>query len=101
MGRVSLAQHVQESRAETGEKPTEVGPFAVISRQYGCAGFSLGLLLLEVLNENIETKHPWRIYHREILERLAGETNLEAETLQRERRRRPSMIDNVLRSLSR
>jgi hypothetical protein len=42
----------------------------------------------------------WKIYHREILERLATETNLAADLLDRERRAKPRLLVDFFRSLS-
>lgn len=79
-------------------KPNEIGPFVTISREYGCHGFSLGLLLLEILTE--ESDQPWQIYHKDILSRLATETNIAQEMLERERSTRPSLIVDFFRSFS-
>lgn len=74
------------------------GPFLTISRQYGCYGFSLGLLLLEVLNEEVSSQsEPWKIYHKEILQRLADETNIPAELLEKERRAKPRLFLDFFR----
>ena len=100
MARVSLETHMKEERAEEPEEEQgQVGPFIAISRQYGCYGFSLGLLLMEILNEDVSAEATWKIYHREILERLANETNTATELLERQRRAKPGLMD-VFRSLS-
>jgi len=101
MAKVDLADHMRERRTETGEELGNAGPFVTISRQYGCHGFSLGLLLLEILNEDAEPDRVWRIYHREILESLAAETDTAAELLQKERRARPRPLVDFFRSLGR
>lgn len=89
MGKALLAEHMKESRPLTEDDAANAGPFIAISRQFGCHGFSMGLLLLEILNEGAEPEETWKIYHREILTRLATETNLAAEILDRERRAKP------------
>ena len=99
MGKASLAEHMKESRPLTEDEAANAGPFIAISRQFGCHGFSMGLLLLEILNEGAEPDKTWKIYHREILTRLATETNLAAEILDRERRAKPRMLVNFFRSL--
>jgi hypothetical protein len=99
MAKVSLADHMKEHRSGD-EELAEAGPFVTISRQYGCYGFSLGLLLLEILNEDAEPEATWKIYQKEILSKLATETDLAEEILQRERRSRPRMIVDFFRSLS-
>jgi len=75
-----------------------VGPFITISRQFGCYGFSLGLLLMEILNDDAAPEETWRIYHREILERLATETNMAAELLDREQAEQPRLLVDFFRS---
>lgn len=99
MAKVSLADHMREHRSDPEQDPENVGPFVTISRQYGCHGFSLGLLLLEILNEDAEPGETWKVYQKEILARLATETDLAAEILERERLSRPRMIVDFFRSL--
>ena len=102
MAEVSLASHMREQRTEADEDrgEAEAGPFITISRQFGCYGFSLGLLLMEILNENADASTTWRIYHREILERLATETNLAAELLDRQRRTKPGLLADFFRAVT-
>ncbi len=99
MAKVSLASHMKEVRASQDEDLENCGPFLTVSRQFGCYGFSLGLLLLEVLNEETAGAS-WKIYHKEILANLATETNLATEILEKQRRSKPSMIVDFFRSLS-
>jgi cytidylate kinase len=100
MAKVSLAEHMKERRTSQPEDLADSGPYVTISRQYGCQGFSLGLLLLDILNEEA-LGASWQVYHKEILSALATETNLGAEFLERQRRSKPSMIVDFLRSLKR
>lgn len=100
MAKLSLPDHMKERRAQAEHQAQRIGPFLTISRQFGCYGFSLGLLLLEILNEEAPPGKTWKIYNREILEKLATETNLAAELLDRERRSRPQLIVDFFRSLS-
>jgi cytidylate kinase len=100
MAKVSLADHLKEQRSAAMEQPENAGPFVTISRQYGCHGFSLGLLLLELCNEDAEPGKGWKIYQKEILERLAEETDLSEEILDQQRRSRPRMLVDFFRSLS-
>ncbi len=99
MAKISLSEHMKEQRASE-EDPSECGPFITISRQFGCYGFSLGLLLLEILNEETEGA-AWKIFHKEILATLATETNLGPEVLEKQRRDKPSMIVDFFKSFSR
>jgi Cytidylate kinase-like family len=100
MAKVSLAEHMKEQRGSDDEGQEQAGPFVTISREFGCYGFSLGLLLMEILNDDVEPGGAWRIYHREILERLATETNMATELLERQRRTRPRLLGDFFRSLS-
>ena len=98
MAKVSLAEHMKERRTPQ-EEFAKCGPFITISRQFGCYGFSLGLLLLDILSE--QTDAAWKIYHKEILTELATQTNLATEILEEQRRTKPSLIVDFFRSLSR
>lgn len=100
MAKLSVPEHMKERRAEAEQEAQRIGPFLTLSRQFGCYGFSLGLLLLEILNEEAPPGKTWKIYNREILEKLATETNLATELLDRERRSRPRLIVDFFRSLS-
>jgi len=96
MAKVSLSEHMKEDRLEPVE-PEQIGPFVTISRQFGCYGFSLGLLLLDILTEETP-ENPWKIYHKEILSRLASETEMAEELLERQRRTKPRLILDFFRS---
>jgi hypothetical protein len=106
MGKVSLAEHMQE----VSQAPGRGGPFVTISRQYGCFGFALGMLLQDILNEDAAASpasrgglaggHVWRIYNREILDRLARQTKLPADLLDAIGRGRPSMVRDLLHALA-
>jgi len=99
MAKVDLADHMRERRTVASEELLSAGPFVTISREYGCQGFSLGLLLLEILNEEAEPGKVWRIYQREILENLAAETDTAAVVLEKERRSKPRPLVEFFRSL--
>ena len=101
MAKVSLAEHMQERPAhKEDDQPEHCGPFVTISRQFGCYGFSLGLLLLEILNEDADAEHTWKIYQKEILNTLATETNMAEEFLAKERRAKPRLLVDLFRALS-
>ena len=100
MAKVSLSEHMKEFRTPQDEDLANCGPYLTISRQFGCHGFSLGLLLLEILNEGGEGP-AWKIYHKEILANLATETNLATEILEEQRRSKPSLLVDFFRSLGR
>jgi cytidylate kinase len=82
------------------DQPVKCGPFVTISRQYACPGYFLGLLLVDLLNKNEPgEENPWRVYQREILDRLAKDTNLPIEELNRLRREPPRMLIDFFRNL--
>lgn len=96
-------QTVLEVREQTDQsRPTFVtpGPFVTISRQYGCSGFALGLLLAEILNQSALAGKAWKVYGREILEQLAEEHCLDVEYLVQLSRQKPGLVMEFVRSLS-
>lgn len=99
MAKVSLPSYMRE-RQPSDRQPHRIGPFITISRQFGCYGFSLGLLLMEILNDEVHPSKAWRIYHKEILNKLATETNAAAEFIERERHSKPRLIVDFFRALS-
>lgn len=98
MAKIDLKEHMRERGPATNA--VKIGPFVTISRQYGCWGFSLGLLLQEILNERCGPEVSWRILNKEILDRLARETNLAGEVLEEQRRCKPSLLVDFFRSFS-
>ena len=81
------------------EDLTDSGPYVAISREFGCGGFSLGLLLLDLLNDDAEEGKSWHIYHKEIIESLAAETGVTLDVLERRRRQKPGVLGDMFRSL--
>ncbi len=100
MAKVSLAEHMHERPEEEQVDPENIGPYITISREYGCWGFSLGLLLLDILNEEAPEDRAWKIYHKEILDQLAEDTNMARDMIESARRRKPRAIIDFFRSLS-
>jgi hypothetical protein len=96
----SLAKQMRQPRTASDEDLSDAGPFVAISREYGCGGFSLGLLLLDLLNDEAEEGKTWHIYHKEILDNLAGETGVALEVIERERRAKPGLLKNFFRTIS-
>jgi hypothetical protein len=101
MAKVPLDGDMQEHPKETDQdkEVQNAGPFVTISREYGCYGFSLGLLVMEIVNDGADPEHTWRIYHKEILARLATETQTAAEMLERERTTKPRLFLDFFRAL--
>lgn len=95
--KTNLATFMRDKRDEDGSR--KPGPFVTISRQYGCQGYFLGLLLVDMLKDETP-KQPWRVYQREILEHLSDETELSTEVLNRLRREKPRLLADFFRNLS-
>ncbi len=98
MAKTSLSAEMKERPWGVGKKATDVGPFVAISRQYGCHAYSLGLLLAANLGE--QTRQTWSVYHKDILTRLATETNLAQEFIEREMSSKHSVIVDFFRTFS-
>ncbi len=99
MAKESLSQQMSMVAA-CEEDLSDAGPFVAISRQFGCGGFSLGLLLLDLLNDYAEEGKSWHIYHKDILDNLANDTGLAKEIIDRERRAKPRLLKNFFRTVS-
>ncbi|MBT3201566.1 MAG: cytidylate kinase-like family protein [Phycisphaerales bacterium] len=99
MSKASLSKHMKEDLNSVPDETANAGPYITISRQFGCHGFSVGLLLLDLLNEGADPDESWKIYHREILTRLATETDLAEDILERQRRARPRLLTGLLKSV--
>ena len=67
--KTNLATFMRDKRDEDSQG--EAGPFLTVSRQYGCHGYFLGLLLVDMLNNEVGQKLQWKVYQREILEKLS------------------------------
>lgn len=100
MGKISLACHLSRNRWALPRTARKAGPFITISRQYGCQGFTVGLLVQEILNEQARPGQAWQVYHKEILARLAKETHLPEEFFAKERLAGPKWVTDFFRSLS-
>jgi cytidylate kinase len=98
MAKTPLLEKMKERSWEAGRKLPTVGPFVAISRQYGCHGYSLGVLLATTLSE--QTGQDWGVYHKDILERLATETNLAQEFIEREMSSKHSVLVDFFRAFS-
>lgn len=92
--------HIREKAARARQKGAGPGPFITLSRQYGCSGMTLGLLLADLLNEQAPPGRGWHVFGKEILHQLADESEI-AETLVDElRTRKPAVLSDFLRSFS-
>lgn len=61
-----------------GEKPI---PFVTISREGGAGGHSVGRCLVDRLNQLDPGEEPWRLWDRELVEKVAGEHHLSPESV--------------------
>lgn len=100
MGKISPAYQLNRNRRALQRTARKVGPFITISRQYGCQGFTVGLLAQEILNSQAPPGQAWQVYHKEILARLARETHLPEEFFATERLAGPQWVTDFFRSLS-
>ncbi|HOX47222.1 MAG TPA: cytidylate kinase-like family protein [Myxococcota bacterium] len=101
MPRITLASYLGLPGSDPTVPRTQPGPFVTISRQYGCGGYLVGQILVELLNEKEKNSFQgWRIYNKFILNQLATETELAVELLERERRSKPSVVLDFFRSLA-
>jgi hypothetical protein len=99
MAKMSLTTYLREAASGSGEQRV-AGPFVTISRQYGCYGFSLGMLIMEILNDHVPAGLNWSVYNKDILARLARETHVAQSLLQQQRRSEPRYLVDFFRSLS-
>lgn len=90
----------QEAARKLLDPNARPGPFVTISRQYGCSGLTLGLLLADILNEHTPPGRGWRVYGREILEQLARESNLATELVEDLSIHKPKLLVDFFRAVS-
>jgi hypothetical protein len=97
--RTNLATFMRDRRELDQDK--EPGPFLTISRQYGCHGYFLGLLLVDVLNSNEPgERNPWKVLNRDIINQVSEETDMASEVVARLRMERPRMLVEFFRNFS-
>ena len=96
----TVLQIREDAARKLREEGAIPGPYVAISRQYGCSGFALGLLLAEILTDEAEPGKAWRTYGRDILEQLASETNLATDLVEELKVRKPTLLVDFFRSLT-
>lgn len=101
MAKAHLSENMRELPIAAARMPQRPGPFVTISREFGCHGVPLGLLLLDIFNESVASGKSWQIYHKDILDRLARETNTAGEIIEREMSAKPSLLVDFFRTFSR
>ncbi len=97
MTKPTLSSYLRE-HLDTERKKKAPGPYLTISRQYGCDGYELGMALADRLNERDEQRR-WRVWYKELLARLAEDTGVDVELLEKKRTSRPSLFKDFLRGL--
>lgn len=97
MDRPTLSTYIRDHiKPEGGAK--EPGPFATISRQFGCDGYEIADLLAQKLN-TILGEDKWKVYKREILKQVADDAGLSEEIIEKERQAKPSFLREFARSV--
>ncbi len=96
--KANLSSYMRDKR-EQADEDSRPGPFITISRQYGCSGYFLGLLLVDLLNSEATRANPWRLYSREIIQHLSEETDLAADVINRLRHEKPRAFMDFFRNL--
>ncbi|MCC5933355.1 MAG: cytidylate kinase-like family protein [Candidatus Cyclonatronum sp.] len=76
----SIAEYVQElketNRIRSSSALDHPFPTITISREFGCAGFPLGQVLVKRLSKK---EQPWELYSRELITTISNETDLGSE----------------------
>jgi hypothetical protein len=98
MDKLTLSSYIRDNLKETGQDK-EPGPFVTISRQFGCDGYEIADLLAEKLNQMASDEHHWKVYKREILKRVAEESGISEEIIERERQAKPNFVRDLCRSI--
>jgi len=98
MDKPTLSSYIRDNLKETGPDK-ESGPFVTISRQFGCDGYEIADLLAEKLNQQSSDEHQWKVYKREILRRVAEESGISEEIIERERQEKPSLLRDLCRAV--
>ena len=94
--------YLQQQRAAAEARRTTPPPFVTISRQAGAGGRSLARVLADRLNQLDPADHPWTVWDRELVEKVAQEEHIPVslvESLEIEGPRR-SVFQDFLASLS-
>ena len=72
----------RKSKPDAVKKEIPILPFITISREYGCAGFSLGELLANELNKPGSEPVPWAVYDRLLLEKIHADHGIQKVLLE-------------------
>jgi len=77
---MTLPTHIQGYvRAEGhSEEATSNQRFITISREYGSGGYAIGELMLQLLNRTT-TPHPWKLYDRNLVDKIIADHGLSEE----------------------
>lgn len=98
MDKPTLSSYIRDNLKES-DHHKEPGPFVTISRQFGCDGYEIADLLAAKLNQMSSDEHKWKVYKREILKRVAEESGISEEIIERERQAKPSLVRDLCRAV--
>lgn len=98
MDKPTLSSYIRDNLKETGQDK-EPGPFVTLSQQFGCDGYEIADLLAEKLNQMLSDEHHWKVYKREIIKRVAEESGISEEVIDRERQIKPNFVRELCRSI--
>jgi len=77
-----------------------VHPFITISREFGCAGFSLGEALATTLNEDhTDDENPWAVYDKMLIEKIEKDHGIHQILLESLTEKSRSEITNFFANL--
>ena len=78
----------------------EAAPFVTISRESGAGGWSLGRMLADHLNQITPTGPAWRAFDRELVEKVAADSNISEELIASLGEKHHSWIEDLFAGLS-
>ncbi len=72
----------RKSKPEMQKQESPIAPFITISREYGCAGFSVGELIANELNKPNAAEVPWAVYDKMLLEKIQSDHGIQKVLLE-------------------
>lgn len=95
---VGYIKEKQSSEPSQAETIGQSGPFVTISRQFGCSGYELADLLAGKLNQSAGSQL-WKVYHKDILAKLASQSGVPLYTIERARTERVGFLQEILHNI--
>jgi cytidylate kinase len=93
----TFTDYVTQNPSLTGRK-VSAGPFITISRQFGCSGYELADILVNKINDIIK-EDKWKVYRKEILQKLAAESGFSLEAIEKARTEKTGFLHEILRNV--